>query len=99
MTLEQVRTFCRIWVESDNVDEVAIRFRGATGLDLDRRACSNKAAGLRRKGVPLPKHRSRNAFPPRSANDLTRSDHRNLAVYVGTLVREKALRNGTHLEV
>lgn len=48
MTYQQYHDFIRIWYESTTIVQVA----AATGLD--RRACSNLAAHLRRKGVLLP---------------------------------------------
>lgn len=50
MTVAQYRKFIELWHELPCMAEVAL------AMGLDRRACSNLAGALRRRGVILPKH-------------------------------------------
>lgn len=50
--MDEHKAWIRHWHESATLDEAARR----TGMD--RRACSNRAAMYRRKGVPMPRRKS-----------------------------------------
>ena len=53
--MERYKAFIKAWLESRTSEEVAQK----TGMD--RRACSNLAAAIRRRGIHLPKRSSGNS--------------------------------------
>jgi hypothetical protein len=91
MTYDELRLFCKAWVESSDIDEVAIK------IGLPSLKCVQIGINLRRYKVLLPHFKQRRSQG--RSKCLSKEEYRRLAAYVEDLTAEKLRQSNSHLEV